>query len=67
MTQWVLRALEGAAEIQKQYWIDASWNEGSPDPVLKTVLFARADAYRATNETTYERYCELNGDDPIFE
>lgn len=67
MTQWVFRAVSRAAELQKDEWLRLSWGQGEADPLLLCELRTRADAYLGLRETGYERWCELNGEDPATE
>lgn len=65
ITEWVFAALKAASEAQKQAWIDSSWASGVADPRVLIELNTRADAYRALYETEYERWAELNGEEPV--
>ena len=64
VTQWAFRALQAAAEAQRQGWTKASWEEANPDPLLLTELRTRADAYLALEETEYDAFCAMNDQDP---
>lgn len=70
VTQWVLRALQTAAEAQRQEWINQTWGpdlSGEPgqcNPLQLVELKTRADAYSAMKEASYDMLVELNGDDP---
>lgn len=66
-TQWVLKALRSSAEAQKTHWVTQSWDDGKADPEELIALRERASAYTAIEEASYERLCDLNDDDPIFE
>lgn len=64
VSQWVFRALQAVAEVQRQGWTAASWDQGEANPLLLVELRSRADAYRAAEETNYEAFCALNEQDP---
>ena len=64
-TRWVLAALDSFAGQQKAQWDRTSWEQGQADPLLLCELRTRADAYRAIGEASYERLCELHGQDPV--
>ena len=65
MTEWVMAALQTAAEAQRLKWAHLTWEQGSPpDPMTLLELRTRADSYRALSETTFEGWCEINGDNP---
>ena len=64
VSRWVFRALEAASEAQKSGWMQASWDQQEPNPVLLAELRSRSDALRGLFETEYDRWCELNGQDP---
>jgi hypothetical protein len=64
VTEWVFAALDAMAEGQKQHWVDTSWDQGACAPELLLELRVRADTAKAINETSYERYCEVLGEEP---
>jgi hypothetical protein len=63
VTQWVLSACAKAAEQNRETWIAASWDAGQVDPLLRTELFTRADAYLALAETQYEGWAKTHGEE----
>lgn len=67
VTQWVMSAASTAADQQREHWMLTSWDGGEASLSLLQELRVRADAYRAIEETTYERWCELAGVDPVVE
>lgn len=54
VTQVVLKAHADMVELQRAGWMAASWDGGDCDPLLRAALKARADAYTAIAECTYE-------------
>jgi hypothetical protein len=49
-----MQAMASFAGRQRDEWIARTWDAGEhPDPVLLTELRARADAYQAIPECTY--------------
>jgi hypothetical protein len=62
VTKWVFAAVERAALMQSEAWMDKSWGSGVADPLELITLRARADAYRALFETPFEKLQELNGE-----
>lgn len=64
ITRWVFKGARTGTQAQKAAWDKAAWDKGSADQLLLTELRTRADAYAALEETTYEGWCELNGDSP---
>lgn len=67
LTRWVLAALASFADQQKAQWDLMSWEQGRSDPLVLCELRTRADAYRAIGEASYERLCELHGQNPATE
>lgn len=77
VTQWVFRAIEAGEQRAEATWLAATWDSG-PAAMAHTVnrekmgallieLRAQADAYRALIDTTYEGWCENNGEEPIYD
>lgn len=58
VTQFVLAALEQAAQAQESEWRHWSWEMGKADQGQLNALRTRADAYRSIGETGYEGFCE---------
>ncbi len=67
VTRWVIQACLQAAQAQQEEWTRTSWVQGASDPQLLTELRTRADAYSALDETVYEDWCKIHGQDPIAE
>lgn len=67
VTRWVFKAIEAGEAENKAAWVEASWQYNNPSPQLLNELRTRADAYRALVDTTYEAWCETNGDEPTYE
>ena len=67
VTKWVFQALETAAAETKTAWVEASWHHKVSSPELLLELKTREDAYRALIDTTYERFCEIFGEEPTEE
>lgn len=76
VSQWVMAALRTQAEALRREWLSQTWGTElsgptpKPDPDLLlalVVLKTRADAYVSISETSYERLCELHGNDPATE
>jgi hypothetical protein len=67
VTQWVMRAVQTAAEQNKAAWMKASWENGAASPALLQELRTRADAYLALAESPYETWAEWNGDEAIYD
>ncbi len=65
VSQWVFQAISTAAEAQKSEWLRRSWLANNPDPLALCELRTRADAYTALEETAYEGWCVINGQEPI--
>ena len=54
VTQWVAQAYGKMAEIQRQAWVEATWDAGEHLPEAALVeLRTRADAYRSMAECDY--------------
>lgn len=64
VTQFVFAAMREARAAQQQMWTEASWVSGTADPVALAEFRARADAYMALEEGTYEAFCEWAGVEP---
>lgn len=67
VTQWVFKALQTNIEECKAAWIDGSWATGAADQNLLIELRTRADANEALMATSYEGFCETNGDEPAHD
>jgi hypothetical protein len=65
VSQWIFKAVKASAQAQKAHWLTESWEGAKADPLLLCELRTRADAYTALEETTYEGWCDANGDDPV--
>ncbi len=65
VTRWVFRGLAVGADKNREAWVRDSWTSGQADPLKLAELRSRADAYAAPEETTYEGWCEFNGDNPL--
>lgn len=64
VTRWVFEGCRIGAELNRQAWINASWDNGKSDPLELAELKSRADAYLALPDTPFERWCEIiDGDD----
>lgn len=66
LTKWVFEGCFAAAEANKAAWIDQSWGGGECEPTALIELRARADAYQALPETSYEGWCQANGQEPVY-
>lgn len=64
VTQFVFAAMSAAQRAQQEMWTDASWRSGNVDHGALIELRARADAYAALEEASYEAFCEWAGVDP---
>lgn len=60
ITEWVAARYEIMALACRDAWSQHSWSAGVADEKLLTELRAKADAYMAFLETTYERYTSIN-------
>ena len=60
ITRWVFSAIERGVELNRQGWIEASWDKGRCDPLELCELRTRADAYRALIDTDYQTWSDLN-------
>ncbi len=67
VTRYVFAAIEAFAAAQQEAWIQKSWGLGDPKPGLLLELRTRADAYRALIDTPYERWIEVNQDEPVYD
>lgn len=67
MTKWVQQACRLASDAQKAEWDGQSWGGGNCDPLLLKELSTRADAYNALAETSYEGWCEVLGQEPVYD
>lgn len=63
-TRFAFAALDRAADMQAQAWVDASWSGGQANPLLLAELRTRADAYKSLSEADYEGFCEWLGVEP---
>ena len=64
ITRFVLAALDRAADVQHEAWVETSWQSGIADEKLLAELRTRADAYRSIEEADYEGFCEWLGVEP---
>jgi hypothetical protein len=64
VTQFVFAAMHHARLAQEEMWMQASWGTGKADQNALTELRARADAYAAIEEATYDAMCEWAGVEP---
>lgn len=64
VTRWVFKALTTNMAECRDAWLSASWGNGTADPMLLTELRTRADANETLMATSYEGFCETNGDEP---
>jgi hypothetical protein len=62
-----MRAHETMAEACRQEWLGISWGNGSANAGALSELRTRADTYMALSQSTYEGFCETNGDEPSEE
>ena len=59
VTQFVARAYETAAVLQKEDWLQKSWEGGQSDPLSLAICKTREDAYLAFLQTGFEDYEEI--------
>lgn len=64
VTRWVFQALQINMEECRQAWLNASWGTGTADPALLIELRTRADAHETLIATSYQGFCETNGEEP---
>lgn len=64
VTEWVFKALETIEAAQKQHWLETSWDQKACEPTLLHELQVRADTARAIIDVSYDRLCEVLGDEP---
>lgn len=64
VTRWVMKAHATLAEDCKREWTGISWGNGSANEAALRELRTRADAYLALPDSTYEAFCETNGEEP---
>ncbi len=62
MTRWVMKAFRQIAEENKAAWIAASWDSGDADEISLREMRARADAYMAMAEMTFEDLQTTHGE-----
>lgn len=67
VTQWVMKALERRVENQRQQWLQASWAGGAANQLILNELRSRATAWVEVFDTDYLGWCEINGDEPIYD
>ena len=61
-----MKAFDQMAEDNKAEWVRISWDSEGTNasaPVLRQ-LKTRADTYLAMSQSTYEGFCETNGEQP---
>ena len=54
VTQFVALSYKIAADLQKEDWMQKSWNGGQSDPLTLAIFKAREDAYKGFLEAEYE-------------
>lgn len=59
VTQVVFAALDRVQAMQRQHWIETSWEQGVCTPEMLLELRTRADAYRSLSELSFERISEV--------
>lgn len=64
VTRWIFRALASNADECRAAWETVSWENGQANPLLLIELRTRADALRSMIDSSYEAFCETNGDEP---
>lgn len=64
VTLFVFGACRAQAEYCEANWKDGSWNSGEADQDSLNELKARADTYRALEDSDYEAFCEALGLEP---
>lgn len=63
MTTWVMAAMASFAGLQRDEWVSRTFDDGAdPDPRLLAELRARADAYRAIPDCSYEDWMNAHGE-----
>ncbi len=62
MTQWVMRAFRQIAEENKAAWVTASWESGDADEISLREMRARADAYMAMTEMSFDDLQATHGE-----
>jgi hypothetical protein len=59
VTQFVALAYKIGADLQKEDWMNKSWESGQTDPLILMQCKTREDAYLAFIETEYEAYVKV--------
>jgi hypothetical protein len=61
VTEHVLKAVGDLADMNRQKWIEASWEAGNCDPVMLVELRARAQAAKDLSEIKFEDVADDEG------
>jgi hypothetical protein len=64
VTEWAFGSLAIMAGMQREHWIETSWDQGGCLPELLLELRVRADAYKALEAASYEDFCKARGEEP---
>lgn len=62
VTKAVFAALDRVQAMQRDHWIETSWEQGVCTPEMLLELRVRADAYRSLSELSFERLSEVLGE-----